>query len=194
MMKRSEIGSDCSADQQQTLTTALANCAKLASAAADTAANAHGTIFAEYFKVDDRTTRNTVAARLRAVAQDCGNTGRGATTTHCTDQYGGCSSQVLAYTVPNRNYISYCGIFFSQLTPLADTCHQQDQATTILHEETHADGVYSPGTEDNGYGYSAATALSSSQAVMNADSYALYANAINLDCHGSSSGGSGWWN
>lgn len=35
---------------------------------------------------------------------------------------------------------------------------------------------YSPGTEDNGYGYSAATALSSSAAVLNADSYALYAN------------------
>lgn len=41
---------------------------------------------------------------------------------------------------------------------------------------THAPGVYSPGTEDNGYGYDAATALSSSQAVNNADSYALYAN------------------
>lgn len=41
---------------------------------------------------------------------------------------------------------------------------------------THAPAVYSPGTQDNGYGYAAATALSSSQAVLNADSYALYAN------------------
>lgn len=49
-------------------------------------------------------------------------------------------------------------------------------ATTTLHEFTHAPGVYSPGTEDNGYGYSAATALTSANAVLNADSYALYAN------------------
>lgn len=41
---------------------------------------------------------------------------------------------------------------------------------------THAPGVYAPGTDDNGYGYAAATALSSAKAVANADSYALYAN------------------
>jgi hypothetical protein len=35
---------------------------------------------------------------------------------------------------------------------------------------------YSPGTGDNGYGYSAATSLTSAKAVLNADSYALYAN------------------
>jgi len=59
---------------------------------------------------------------------------------------------------------------------LTSTCHAQDQATTTLHEFTHAPGVYSPGTQDNGYGYSAATALSASRALLNADSYALYAN------------------
>jgi hypothetical protein len=47
--------------------------------------------------------------------------------------------------------------------------------------EVNTDGAlnvyrYSPGTEDNGYGYAAATSLSSSAAVLNADSYALYAN------------------
>ena len=41
---------------------------------------------------------------------------------------------------------------------------------------THAPGTYSPGTVDNGYGYAAATALTSARAVANADSYALYAN------------------
>lgn len=51
-------------------------------------------------------------------------------------------------------------------------------ATTTLHEYTHAPGVYSPGTEDNGYGYAAATSLSSANAVANADSYALYANGM----------------
>lgn len=51
-------------------------------------------------------------------------------------------------------------------------------ATTTLHEYTHAPGVYSPGTDDNAYGYSASVALSSSKAVLNADSYALYANGM----------------
>ena len=40
----------------------------------------------------------------------------------------------------------------------------------------HAPGVFSPGTEDLGYGYQAATALSASQALDNADSYALFSN------------------
>lgn len=65
---------------------------------------------------------------------------------------------------------------YSALPGLTKSCHAQDQATTTLHEMTHAPGVYSPGTQDNGYGYAAATALSSAKAVLNADSYALYAN------------------
>ena len=52
----------------------------------------------------------------------------------------------------------------------------QDQATTVLHEFAHAPGVYSPGTDDLGYGYAAATALTTAQALNNADSFALYAN------------------
>jgi deuterolysin len=95
-----------------------------------------------------------------------------------TDIYGGCESGVLAYTLPSNNYIAYCPLFFNDLPGLTSQCHAQDQATTVLHETTHAPGVYSPGTEDNGYGYSAATSLSSARAVLNADSYALYANGM----------------
>jgi hypothetical protein len=78
--------------------------------------------------------------------------------------------------VPSANFITYCPIFFSALPALTSSCHAQDQATTVLHESTHAPGVYSPGTQDNGYGYAAATALSANAALNNADSYALYAN------------------
>jgi Deuterolysin metalloprotease (M35) family. len=87
-----------------------------------------------------------------------------------------CETNVLAYTLPSQNVIANCDIYYSDLPALTNKCHNQDQATTTLHEFTHAPGVYSPGTEDNGYGYSAATALSSADAVLNADSYALYAN------------------
>jgi deuterolysin len=87
-----------------------------------------------------------------------------------------CEPNVLAYTLPSQNVIANCDIYYSDLPALANKCHAQDQATTTLHEFTHAPGVYSPGTDDLGYGYDAATGLSSADAVMNADSYALYAN------------------
>ncbi|EAT81916.1 neutral protease [Parastagonospora nodorum] len=175
--KRTAIGSSCTGTKLSTVRTALSNCARLANAAASAATS--GTKLTTYFKTTS--SASTVAARLRAVASDCGSTSS-RTTTNCNDPYSGCSSNVLAYTVPSANFITYCPIFFSALPALASTCHGQDQATTALHEETHAPGVYSPGTQDNGYGYAAATALSANQALNNADSYALYANAINLNC------------
>lgn len=57
---------------------------------------------------------------------------------------------------------------------MSQQCHAQDQATTTLHEVTHLSEI--KGTDDNGYGYAAATALSASRALNNADTYALFAN------------------
>lgn len=176
LAKRTAIQSDCSGTRLTAIRTALSNCNKLASAAATAATSGSASKFQEYFKTTSSSTRSTVAARLKAVASDCASTSSGSTRTYCTDIYGGCESGVLAYTLPSNNYIAYCPLFFNELPGLSRQCHAQDQATTVLHEETHAPAVYSPGTEDNGYGYSAATALSSSRAVGNADSYALYAN------------------
>ncbi|KAF2501963.1 neutral protease 2-like protein [Lophium mytilinum] len=176
LRKRTYVASDCTGSKLSTLKTALADCKKLANAAA-TAASA-GTKMSTYFKSTSSSVKSTVAARLKAVATECGSTTSGATETHCTDTDDGCESDVLAYTIPSENYIVYCPLSFSDLPVLSGTCHAQDIATTILHESTHAPGVYSPGTDDNAYGFSASTALSSSQAVDNADSYALYANSI----------------
>jgi deuterolysin len=175
LAKRTVIGSSCTGTKLTVIRTALANCARLATSAA-TAATA-GTKLTTYFKSTSTSTKNTVSARLRAVSSDCGGTGS-RTTTNCNDPYSGCSSNVLAYTVPSANFITYCPLFFSALPALTSSCHAQDQATTVLHEETHAPGVYSPGTDDLGYGYAAATALSTTQALNNADSYALYANGM----------------
>ncbi|KAF2643975.1 hypothetical protein P280DRAFT_514950 [Massarina eburnea CBS 473.64] len=177
--KRTTVGSTCTSSKLTSINTALSNCNKLASAAATAAES--GTKLDTYFKSSTSSTKSTVSDRLNAVASDCGGSGT-ATTTNCNDQYNGCSSNVLAYTVPSADYITYCDIFFTALPALASTCHGQDQATTVLHEETHATSVFSPGTDDLGYGFSAASKLSTSQALLNADSYALYANAINLDC------------
>jgi deuterolysin len=174
IQKRTTIGSSCTGSKLSAVRTALSNCNRLATAASSAAKS--GSKLQEYFKSTSSSTSNTVSARLTAVARDCGSTSSTTTSTNCNDPYQGCSSNVLAYTVPSQNFITYCGIFFSELPALASTCHGQDQATTVLHEETHAPAVYSPGTDDLGYGYSAATRLSASQALLNADSYALYAN------------------
>lgn len=171
--KRTTLGSSCTGSKLSAVRTALSNCAQLATAAASAASS--GTKLDTYFKSTASSTRSTVSARLRAVSSDCGGSGS-ATSTNCNDPYQGCSSNVLAYTVPSQNFITYCDLFFSALPALASSCHAQDQATTVLHEETHAPGVYSPGTDDIAYGWSAASRLSTSQALNNADTYALYAN------------------
>jgi deuterolysin len=173
IVKRTTIGSSCTGSKLSTVRTALSNCARLATAAASAASS--GTKLTTYFKTTS--SASTISARLRAVSSDCsGATSK--TTTNCNDPYSGCSSNVLAYTVPSASFITYCPIFFSALPALASQCHGQDQATTVLHEETHANSVYSPGTDDLGYGYAAATKLSANQALNNADSYALYANGM----------------
>lgn len=177
LAKRTAVQSDCTGTRLSAIRTALSNCNRLATAAATAATSGSASKFSEYFKTTSSSTRSTVAARLRAVASDCASSSA-TTRTYCTDIYGACSSGVLAYTLPSNNYIAYCPLFFNQLPALSGTCHQQDQATTVLHEETHAPAVYSPGTQDNGYGYSAATSLTAARALANADSYALYANGM----------------
>lgn len=155
---------------------ALQNTVSLANAAAQAALSGSASKFNEYFKTTATWTRQTVAARLQAVAREAQSANSGATTYYCADAYGYCETNVLAYTVPSLNVIANCDIYYSYLPALTSTCHDQDQATTTLHEFTHAPGVNSPGTDDLGYGYAAATSLRSSDAVMNADTYALYAN------------------
>jgi deuterolysin len=174
--ERTVLQSGCSSSQRTATTNALSRCVTLARASASAATSGSSSKFSEYFKTTSSSTRSTVAARLNAVASECGSTSSGRTKYYCTDVYGYCESNVLAYTIPSTNEIVNCPLYYSALPSLTGTCHAQDQTTTTLHEMTHAPGVYSPGTQDNGYGYAAATALSSSRAVLNADSYALYAN------------------
>ncbi|KAM0715581.1 hypothetical protein Q7P37_009079 [Cladosporium fusiforme] len=179
LQKRTVVQSDCTGTRLSTVQNALRSCSSLASAAATAATSGNAARFSTFF---GNSNRNTVAARFRAVANDCGSTNSGNTRTYCTDIYGACSGGVLAYALPALNYIAYCPSFFNQLPPRSGSCYAQDQATTVLHESTHAPGVYSPGTVDNAYGYAASTRLSASQALLNADSYALFADSVNKNC------------
>ncbi|KAJ5662965.1 hypothetical protein N7507_003696 [Penicillium longicatenatum] len=165
----------------QQFTDALRKASSLAAAAATAAREGSADKFQEYYKSTNDSVRATVAARLDAVAREANST-TSSTTYYCSDEFGYCDSNVLAYTIPSQNAIANCDMYYSYLPEISQSCHHQDRATTSLHEFTHAPGVFSPGTEDYGYGYAAATALQGPEAVLNADTYALYSNAIYLNC------------
>ncbi|KAI0434168.1 neutral protease 2-like protein [Xylaria sp. FL1042] len=176
-VKRTAIQSDCTGTKLTSSRNAVTNCRSFA-AAASSAALSNTAKVQEYFK--STSVGSTVAAVFARVASECGSTSSGSSRTYCSDIYGACSSNVLAYTLPSYSYIVNCPLYFSALSAITSTCHGQDQATTTLHETTHLTSV--AGTDDLGYGYAAATRLSSSQALNNADSYALFANAIHVGC------------
>jgi deuterolysin len=79
--------------------------------------------FKEYFKTTSSTTRGTVAARLKAVATECGSTTTGKTTYYCDDVYNGCESNVLAYTLPSENLVVSCPVYFDDLPVITRECH-----------------------------------------------------------------------
>ncbi|EGD84394.1 hypothetical protein H112_08097 [Trichophyton rubrum D6] len=173
--KRTSIDmQSCGNSQElQALTAALKASAQLSSMSAQ-AVSQNQDKYMEYFK--DPQYMQTVQSRFQAVAQESSSTTGGGTTYHCSDTMGGCEEGVLAYTLPSQNEVFNCPIYYSDLPPLSNECHAQDQATTTLHELTHNPAVQEPFCEDNGYGYERATALSAEKAVQNADSYALFAN------------------
>lgn len=177
LSKRTELAR-CSGSRGSALRTALDNTVSLASNAASAASSGTSSAFTTFFKTTSASTRNSVAARFSAIADEASSTTGGATTYYCEDIYGYCSSNVLAWTLPAYDIIANCDTYYNYLPALSSSCYAQDQATTTLHEFTHAPGVYSPSTEDLGYGYSAAVGLSASEALNNADSYALFANGM----------------
>jgi deuterolysin len=171
--KRSIVQSDCTSSRRTATTTALANCRSLAQAASS-AAGSNSAKMTEYFKSTTSSVVSQVQTVFNRVASECGSTTSGVARYYCTDVYGACSSNVLAYTLPSQSYMVNCNLYFTALPALTRSCHAQDQATTTLHEVTHLTQI--KGTQDLGYGYTNARALSTSQALNNADTYALFAN------------------
>lgn len=165
----------CSGSQNTAHRAALQQLISVAQSAANAARSGSAAKFQEFFKTTTTSARQNVAARYDAIQRETSSTTSGATNYYCTDPYGYCSPNTLAYALPSQNLISNCPIYYS-LATFTRSCRTQDQVTTALHEFTHTPGVFSPGTQDNAYGYSASTQLSSSQALNNADTYALYAN------------------
>jgi deuterolysin len=179
--KRTVVQSDCSGSRGTATRTALSNCRSLAAAAQAAAASGSAAKLEEYFKSSSSSVRSTVSGVFSRVASECGSTTSGVSRYYCSDVYGACSSNVLAYTLPSQSYMVNCPLYFSGLPALTRTCHAQDQATTTLHEVTHLTQI--KGTQDYGvYGYNGVRGLSASQNLNHADTYALFANAIYVGC------------
>jgi len=180
-VKRVALEADCSTSQRSALAAANTKCASMALAAAQAATSSSAKMFEQYFRDNSSSTRSTVATHYQNVAKDCSSTG-GPTTSYCSDTYGYCSGDLLAYTIWQNTgkaansgrigTIYHCPRYFNDLLAVPTQCHEQSQATNALHEETHAVA----GTVDVAYGFSGISKLSSSQAIQNADTYALFAN------------------
>ncbi|KAK8094810.1 deuterolysin metalloprotease protein [Apiospora hydei] len=178
--RRTSLQSDCTGSKSTAIRSALSNCASAARNAASTARSSSSKM-TEYFKSSSSSTVSTVANVFTKVASECGSTSGGSSRLYCSDVYGACSSGVLAYTLPSSSYMAYCNLFFSALSGVSRTCHDQDQASTVLHEATHLTQI--KGTSDyNGYGYSYVRSLSASQNLNHADTYALFAQSIYAGC------------
>jgi deuterolysin len=165
----------CSGTQGDATRSALQYSQRLASGAATAAASGSAAKFEEYFRTTASSSRQLVANRFRAIATESGSTTSGGTDYYCTDTLGYCTPNVIAYTLPSNNIIVNCPIYYSELSLISSQCYGQDRASTTLHEFTHAPAVVSPFCEDYAYGYAASTRLPASQALQNADSYALFA-------------------
>ncbi|CAG7564309.1 unnamed protein product [Fusarium equiseti] len=179
--KRAQVQSDCSGDRLAATQAALKQCFDQAVKAQNAAANGPAEKLDEFFKRSDQATRSTVADVFSKIAGACGTIDSGDMRYYCSDQYGACKNGVLAYTVPNANYMSYCDLYFDRLPATTHSCHGQDKGNTNLHEMTHLNQI--KGTSDfGGYGYSFVRSLTADQNINHADTYALYAQAVSMSC------------
>ncbi|KAF9762417.1 hypothetical protein IL306_003429 [Fusarium sp. DS 682] len=175
-------GDSCTSEKLEATANGVKNCEILARAAAKDASDVHSARFVEYFKSNETKTREHVAGRLLAVAEECSTSNSGNTRVFCTDEIGYCETYgpLIAYTTWVNGYVTMCPLFYDTLPPLPQKCHRQDHATTTIHEMTHARAVYEQevSTQDYAYGYENSTALDPLTCLYNADSYSLYANVL----------------
>ncbi|RYO82975.1 hypothetical protein DL766_007027 [Monosporascus sp. MC13-8B] len=168
----------CNGTKHEVITAALSNCNKLALAAAADARDPTSARFVEYFKSNSSATRREVVERLEAAAAECSTTDSGPSRLFCYDYYEACETDdgpLVAYTLWTFDTMVMCPLFYER-PPLPTGCHRQCHATTVIHETTHCGGVYSPMTNDFAYGYEEIMALKPDWALLNADTYSLYAN------------------
>ncbi|KAG5920411.1 hypothetical protein E4U42_006202 [Claviceps africana] len=174
--KRSTVAGDCTGANLSAAQNDLASCGRVARVAL-AAAQTNDQKMQEYFKDTSAATKNHVASVFNLVVNECNN--RGVNSFHCADIGHSCGGNVVAYTTIDSSYQVYCDLFFN-LPALTNSCHAQDQATTVVHEMTHLLSVAE--TSDLAYGYSNIMKLDTASALNNAESYSLFTNALLAGC------------
>ncbi|KAG7128128.1 Neutral protease 2 like protein [Verticillium longisporum] len=182
--KRTDLAGDCTGTRRAVTTTAIKNCAKLATAAKTAAQNTNRSSksrLQKYFKSSSAKVSKQVSTVFGRIEKECCSTTSGVSSYHCTDIYNACRTGVIAYTLPSQSFMVNCRIFFDQMPPTDKRCHSQDQQTTILHEMTHLTEI--AGTEDyGGYGFDFVRSLTPAQNLNHADTYTLFAQSIFARC------------
>ncbi|EOD48721.1 putative neutral protease 2 protein [Neofusicoccum parvum UCRNP2] len=187
MQKRLVIKDSCDGDLGNKMDAAVdgkGGCTEQAKVAAEAAEN--GEKLKKYFEKNDEDTKKTVAARLRKVSAECDSENE-PIAIYCEDVWGWCYDHVnmwsAAYTLNQDNLISICPGSFN-MPSVTEKCHEVDLTGILIHELTHLDRVYNPATDDFAAEWPAAAQLNNMQALMNGDTYRLYAQDIYLKCPG----------
>ncbi|POR34938.1 Neutral protease 2 [Tolypocladium paradoxum] len=176
-MKRANV-QDCGDSKLTAIKNAISNCKMLASSAKDEADSGSDGRMEEFFMSSSERTRSMVSDIYSRVQDECSSTHSG-TKASCYNDHGQCDQGALAVTTGGRTMV-FCDNFFTRLPATANKCHAKSQATTFLHETTHLRTVGD--TDDVAYGYHNLRKLSAEDAMRNADTFALFANAVELGC------------
>ncbi|PWY67905.1 deuterolysin metalloprotease family protein [Aspergillus heteromorphus CBS 117.55] len=182
LLRERTVVTSCTAEKKASMHTTLLAAVHLSLAAANESYAGPAARMEEYFKSSEKSVRDAVTNRYLLIASEASIEADGKTTIYCEDPYGVCTDHILAYTWVDTNTVVSCPIFWRYLIPVNSWCHWQDQATTLIHEYAHCPAVCSPGTDDKAYGYNACRRLSTEEALLNADTYALFANAVYAKC------------
>ncbi|KAM3481251.1 hypothetical protein MY8738_004603 [Beauveria namnaoensis] len=165
----------CSPDYLSVLKEGITHCASQATAAREAALNGSAERMEAYFMDSSQDTRNSVADVFAKVAAMCNfeNSRVYYTCNHpvCGKAFGA----VLLHSDPG--HVAFCKRGYYQ-PMLPDLGEISSVTHTIIHEMTHIDFVKA--TKDIGYGLSHATYLSKDESLQNADSYALFSDAVYL--------------
>ncbi|KYK56106.1 hypothetical protein DCS_08072 [Drechmeria coniospora] len=174
---RAEV-SGCEGDKLEAIEKAVSNCRSYAAIALHAIKSGPSERIEEYFMDSSESTRETVAGVYERVHEQCSSLNSGAPAS-CADLFDHCEvSGALAYTHTGKTMI-YCDKFFT-MPPVPRKCRKKSQATTFLHETTHLQIVNR--NRDLAYGYNNLRELTHEEAIKNADTYALFASASEMDC------------
>lgn len=171
--KRAYTDQSCPSDRAATVAGAISDCYTYAYWSKQEALYGRADRMQDFFKADDQSTRQKVGEVFDAVMKECQNGPK--SDVFCLSgpgqKYRQCPDGVVAYTHFDSLDIQLCDIWFTRYDARTRYCHGADRASLFLHETTHA----TKGTQDLAYFYENVIKLPTDKALINADTYALFA-------------------